>query len=557
MSDPINIDGLPNPPNIGYYDNSKSKKSINYDLDKPNPTFNSYELLQENLNKSCKIDKNNGLYYKNSSNEYDDSIKIHLPNGSSTPVLDIPYYLAKDGVLDLESDDNSLTNIVNTACLNANRKKGIVNQIKYLTCQLIKERNRQYSASSFNINGSTSVKSIFEQFKNIKVILVFLFFLSFYLFMSGFFGSFDVGLNIFSIIHGSNDGSITYWIGLLFGLMVPLVILCVVYSLLVCKNLKDLEKFDITDNSYGKKQNIPNDLKSFDIITLILFLFLLYALVAVLFTIKKESFNPIFYAFFVGSILLIICIVMYILYAYIPFFNTTNETEMANNIKRPLKLFVDNQQKISDISSNQYHDEKIRKTFLYTFLFLLVLSFGFFIFNRNGKTNPFFNGIFGSFAILIIPALWIFNFVIAINYFFFYPIILIIFRYIRYAIMTVLYVMSEKNSSLKDGFSDELVDQLNDFKNYTPSWGLIGVDEYKIFMNYLGFENTFSKLILKDYSENSNISSNKFVSSLFLVPLVIQKLAGESSNNIIIYGIIIFVLTIIIASIILFGILKI
>ena len=572
MSEPIttkDISGMPDLPHIGYYNSDKSDCTSDIKNTDPNcvytanPPFNSLTSLKHNLEKSCVLESGSswstqqGIYNTN-----DDNIKKYLPNGSSTPSLDVPYYLAKEGVLngDKTNNDISLNTYVSNACSNKNGKtpSNITSQIQYLTCQLEKERNRKYSASTFNINGNTSVGDIFEKFGNLKVFLIFLFFLSFYLFMNGFFGSLDVGMNIFSIIDSTSDSSVTYWCGILFGLIVPFIFLCSVYGTIVCNNLSDLEKYEITNNSYGVKNKIESDIKNFDLGILVLFLFLLYALVAVLFTIKKGSFSLMFYSFFIGLILFIIAIFIYILYAYIPFFNTTSDKEMNNSTPRPLRLFVEKQDDVSNITSNQYQDFKVRKTFLYTFLLMYFLSMGFFVLNKTKiKNSPFLNGMFGSFAILILPALWVFNFFVAINYFYVYPVFLIVFRYIRYFIMSIIYLISEKNSSMKDGFSDELIDQLNDFKNYSPTWGLIGVDEYKIFMNYMGFDNTFSKMILSEYSDNSNLSSNKFVASAFFAPFI-MKLGGESgTSSLIMFGIINFVLTIIIASIILFGVLKI
>jgi hypothetical protein len=122
--------------------------------------------------------------------------------------------------------------------------------------------------------------------------------------------------------------------------------------------------------------------------------------------------------------------------------------------------------------------------------------------------------------------------------------------------MAILYIISEKSSSIKNYFSDDLVDKLNNFKNYSPPWGLIGVDELKIIMNILGYENIFSKMIIPD-DDNKNISNNKFISSGFLG--FITNLIATQEKNItgLSLSIIIFVITIMISSIILFGISKI
>ena len=67
--------------------------------------------------------------------------------------------------------------------------------------------------------------------------------------------------------------------------------------------------------------------------------------------------------------------------------------------------------------------------------------------------------------------------------------------------MSIIYILSEKSSSMKDSFSDDLVDQLENFKNYSPSWGLIGIDELKLLLNVLGYQNDFSKLIIPENND--------------------------------------------------------
>ena len=116
--------------------------------------------------------------------------------------------------------------------------------------------------------------------------------------------------------------------------------------------------------------------------------------------------------------------------------------------------------------------------------------------------------------------------------------------------MSLVYIISEKNNSFKDNFSSDLLEQLNNFKNYSPSWGLIGVDEFKLFLNIIGFENSFSKIIVPD-NNTKNISQNKFLASGTLGFLV-EFIAGTGDNkNGIIYSIVIFVITIILSLILL------
>lgn len=167
--------------------------------------------------------------------------------------------------------------------------------------------------------GNESIKAIFEKFSNIKLVLVIIFALAIFLFLNGFFGSLDFCSNLFMLIQEKSGNSWQYWTGILVGLFIPFFVLIIAYSTIVCKNLADLEKLEITTDPYGQKNTIPSELKAFDIVTLMLFLFLFYGLVAVLFTIRRETFGTTLFVVITCGVLLIISILMYVLYAYIPF----------------------------------------------------------------------------------------------------------------------------------------------------------------------------------------------------------------------------------------------
>jgi len=344
------------------------------------------------------------------------------------------------------------------------------------------------------------------------------------------------------------------------GILIPFVVLVVVYSAIVCKNLTDLEKLEITSDPYGIEGTIPSNLKAFDIIMLVLFLFLFYALIAVLFTVQRATFGPFIYTLIVCGVLLIIAILMYVLYAYIPFFNTTDINTVGSDDTN-LRLFIDSQPDLSDISSNQYKNANIRKTFLITFVVVYLLGIVYFKITENVQANQveggFLTGLFASCAILVLPALWVLNGFLAVNLFYVYPIIIMLFRFIRYILMSLIYVASSKSESMKDNFSDDLIEQLNNFKNYSPPWGLVGMDELKILLNCMGYDNMFSKEIFPDEEYGSNISANKFFASGLFHPFI-QKMAGEE-NNIrgILFALINFILTVLICAIILFAVAKI
>jgi hypothetical protein len=364
----------------------------------------------------------------------------------------------------------------------------------------------------------------------------------------------DLAGNILNAIKGKSPKDISYWCGLLIGLALPMIILCVIYSKMVCNNLNALEKYEITNNPYGVQNTTTDSInKGFDIGTLVCCILLIYVLVGTLFTFNFS--NNLLNTFLISAIFCGISGFIFILYLFVPFFNTADTGNINSDQKnRDLRLFIDQQDNVSNISSNQNNDRNVNSTYLRTLLIMYVVTI-IYLFMKN--STGFISGLLGSSAILILPILWVFNFIIAIKYFYIYPIILIAVRFIRYVIMAVIYIISEKASSFKNGFSDDLVDQLNNFKNYSPSWGLLGIDFLKIIMNVFGYENIFSKTIIGVNNDSKNISDNKFVSSGLLGFVVNLISSGEMNKSGIIYSIVLLVITIIISCTILYGVFKI
>jgi hypothetical protein len=530
----IDIKNMPKLPNIGYYNINSNDEEKTY-------SNNSYKILSDSLTKDCtKENWNiNGIFNEQEVND--------VPIPPNTKPLDYPFYLAKKGVL--------MDKLSKKTDINDNAKT----QIQYLVCQLQKERNRVYNLSDFGgISGPSSIKKTFKRLETYKYILIIIFIISMYLFVSGFFGSIDVAGNIFGLIERNSNSGFIYWIGLLLGLAAPVFILSSIYVREVCKNLDDLNKPEITNHAYGiKNKKIDEAKKNFDILTLVLFILLLYAFVAALFTIKKKNMNGFLYSLIVGSILFVIACFIYALYAYVPFFNTANKNEIGSSKGRELRLFIDQQETLSNISTNKDDDIKLRKIFFYTLIGIIVLTI-LFVSSKFLRELPLLNGILASSAILSIPSLWVLNFIIAMNYFHLYPIILIVFRFIRYALMCVIFILAENSTNLKSSFSEDLLNNIDNFKNYSPSWGLLGIDELKILLGLFGFNNDFSKSVIPNNYNNSNLSQNKYVSNGYLTFIINFFTTGNVSN---IKGLIITALialiTIILSVIILFGIAKI
>jgi len=495
----INIPNTPSIPDIGYYNENMGPYE---DQTKIPKNFNSYGQLSENLNSTCSINSNTQLKGKNGI--YGD--------------FNEPYKKAING----ELNNADLLNKINST----NGIQHAANQIQYMACQLVNARNRMYDPSSFIVNSYGNIKKIFEKFgPGLRLPLILVFLMTMYFLISGLFSSFDVTSNIiYNIQKNADYNSVFYWVGLLIGLCIPIILITVTYSLRISQNLEQINQINITNNATGVKETTDTTAKQLDYTTLSLFILLIFGFVGILFTINKDSYNNLIYTFLIGIIILIISILIYVLYAFIPFFNTANEENMMRVSPLNLQLFIkpvenNNIDDVSDISSNQHLNSNLTKVYLITAIVIFILTVVYFVFSKKYKkgTNMLMqiimsmsNGLLGSCAILFVPIFWVINFVLGVQFFYIYPIILIIIRYLRYGLMSLLYGIS--SDDMKNYYSEDLSNELNNFKNYSAPWGLIGIEEMKVLMGMFGYENMFSKFIIGN-NNSTDLSDNKFVSS--------------------------------------------
>jgi hypothetical protein len=322
------------------------------------------------------------------------------------------------------------------------------------------------------------------------------------------------------------------------------------------KRCRENEKKELYSNVIIKKLHIePSNDKKLDYSMITIFIVLIFALTALLFILKKDVLGDKVYYALVSSIFVIISVFIYLFYSMTPYFVSANQKNILNRKEEPIKIFVDNQQEVSEITSNKDINSKVNTLYISVVLVIFVFAILFFVVRRKKVDYSFVNGLFGAGALLILPILWVFNYTIGIRYFYIYPVFIIIMRFIRYAGMVLLYMMTERNDELKDNFSDNLLEELDDIKNYSPSWSLIGVDLLKTVMNMNGFNNELSENVVNNNNSKKNISSDKYFSSLIFLRLILSDNFSENKKGII-YASIILVLTLIFGSIILYGVLN-
>ena len=505
-----NQSNTPIPPNIGYFDENKTN------------TENSASTLKSLLQSNCTLSANDTLTPDEPNKYYMETITGNINEDCGTTSVKSSSTIATD---------------VSNACPENQTK--IVNTIKYLLCQLAYSRNRVYNSQDFDIyNSVLSVKDIFDKFSNIKFVMYLVFTLSMYFLVQGFFSSFDVGANMMNLVEENATKTWAYWLFLGLGVAIPVLILCILFVRSVCGNIESLEKYNITNDVYGKKETVSSGFKSLDYSVLMIFLFLIYGLVVALFVVNKTALGGMTHLITVCSIFLIISIFLYLFYNFIPFFATAN----INNYSKEdieLKLYVDEAGTKSPgkIESNQLQVQKLQKVFIQASVYIFVFFLVYIILSKSMKEKKGFvkdalMGFFGASAILLIPILWVTNFVLSTKYFYIYPLMIIGARFLRYIGMAIIYGQYSYYDEYGiegffsgESFTDDLKEQLDDFSNYSPSYNLLGFGIIKSIMNLYGYENIFSKKYTNSNKFN-NLAGNRYV-----IPGLFSYLGKDKDAN--------------------------
>ena len=435
------------------------------------------------------------------------------------------------------------------------------NQIKYLACQVAKMHAREYDSNNFSMSsGMGGIREVFNKFAAMKPYLMVIFFISVFLYLQGILGSFDIGYNIATgLFKGESGGDLNYWIGLLVGVTLPFFIIMIMFSSEICKALTQEEHYDITKNPYGDETGVSKQEKRMDYWIVTLFVLFIYGFIGVLYTIgavDKKMNNLIL--LIVMGILVLITVVMYVFYAYTPFIATaTDDSNEFSTQPTTFEVYVKKILDVDTVETNQNQDTNIKRMFMFSVLIIYVLALAFFKINQGqigeGKWwGSLIRGATGASAIMVLPILWVFNTVMAFNYFYMYPILLIVARGFRYVGQLLTYKYMNKSGTVKNGMNSSFVREFDEaeMREYSPTWSLIGVSLLKSFMNMCGYENKFSKDIVEPDSFQKNLSQNSFVSSFFILKMFSMK---EKTKTGMTASIVLLVLTFIIWYVILYG----
>ncbi len=441
-----------------------------------------------------------------------------------------------------------------------NDPDAIKNQIKYLSCQLMKARSRDYSSNEFSLTGTfSSIRDTFNRYPSLKNYLIIIFFITMYILIQGFFSSMDVGYNIATSLFRTGGTDVSYWTGILVGVAIPFIIFMFIFTSYVCKSLDQQNRLEITNNPFGTPEKVSASDRKMDIWMVVLFILFIYAFIGVLFTIRGLDKKMVFVVVLIVFIVfLVISVFLYIFYKYTPYIATGDINTPTAGKPRDLRLFIETTNDTNNITTNQQYEKKLGKAYTFCLFVLLFLALLFFYFRGKGSFTGnsgggFKLGFTSAGAILILPLLWVFNLVIAMKYFFIYPVFIIMVRFVRYAARLLLYGLLNTGSDISDrirnllgsSYLEEM--ETDNMKNFSPSWNLIGIGFIKTWMNMCGMDNAFSKELVESSDGQKNISSDKYFSSLFIM----RSLIKDDTKKNIAFGVINLLATLIIGSIIL------
>lgn len=437
------------------------------------------------------------------------------------------------------------------------------NQIKYLACQVAKMHAREYDSNAFAQGGRFgSIKEVFTKFASMKPYLALIFFISVYLYVQGIMSSMDVGYNVATnLFKGESSSGINFWIGSLVGVAIPFAAILAMFSAEICKSLMSEERYEIQNNPYGEKQNISNSERKMDYWMMALFVLFIYGFMGILYTIGSidKKANWLVSAIIFG-VLLIITVFIYIFYNHTPFLATAadEEGETSQKRNRDVEIYVKKIDDVDEVKTSVGQERYIKHAFIISAVIIILLAVGFFFIHKiEGPWAGFLKGMFGSGAILALPVIWVFNTVLAFNYFYLYPIVLIVARGVRYLGMMALLGLGGKNEKVKEWISgsSNLSRQMGEegIREYSPTWNLIGVSFLKTMMQLAGLENNFSKQFVESNSYSSNLSQDSYVAGFYLLKLATAKDKNKSTAAAF-FSLI--VVSIIIWAVVLYGVVK-
>ncbi len=544
-------------PNLSsYIDDTESSKNIKYKSDVPSlphvgyyPEKDTTGLPKisehvENINAVCNpttwVCKYSGLKIGSGETTFSTDEEIQTALKTAFPKVDLSFLDSMDNLLCqlpnimimlgyVESSTTAHTfykngdsettpsNLVLTLIPNTSTSETPANnQTLFNACQTMMSQTRLYDTSELKKGGFYGVKDLFVKFPGLRPLLIGVLMITIYLLVQGTLSSLDMAFNISTIAASRHNPSLQFKIGLILGILIPFFLFVSLASKEIERTNSKYGTYDVSDSPHGVKMGAGSSSKDIGIMTMLaVTVFILVG--GIYYIIRKRELSMTMKLPIVLILLIFLTVILFLLFYWVPIlsFGNDNQDDRAYGISRPLRVYLasNNQNDISEVTSNKFIDIYLQR-FIAIYAIVILAITVFYISRPNKPVMGWFGsiaeGIMVSCAILALPILWVFNWYVGIKFFMFYPMLLLIVRYLRYPMYYIARNMYLSNP-LAQSANPRMKAEFEKPENYTAPWDLLGLTVFKTLMKMSGNRALYSEMFADRANGYQDISGNSYV----------------------------------------------
>ncbi len=388
---------------------------------------------------------------------------------------------------------------------------------QYNACQAVIARTRTYDVSKMTESGGFyGLKDIFVKLRSLRYVLLIILILSVYLLVNATLASADLGMNIASLIANRSSPSATFLIGALLGILIPAIISAIMARQQIESTNAKYGTYDISNSPYGEKVDINKKKESNDISLVIGLILIAFICIMIIYaTLRSKSTSTSMKVGITIGMFILLTIILFLLFYWAPIVSYANDESIDKTytIHRALKVWLkgEDQSDISELTSNLHIDRFLRRYFaIYAVIALLVAAF--YIVQPSSMGTPsILEGFMASFAIIALPILWIFNWMVGIKLFVIYPMVLMMVRYLRYGLYFLLRMMYANDARMT-----HMKAEFDKPENYMAPWDMLGLTIFKYILKLNGGRALYSELFMDGKDGQKDITKNSYTTGHLL-----------------------------------------
>ncbi len=432
----------------------------------------------------------------------------------------------------------------------AKRVSAMSSNDQYNACQAVIARTRTYDVSKMTESGGFyGLKDIFVKLRSLRYVLLIILILSVYLLVNATLASADLGMNIASLIANRSSPSATFLIGALLGILIPAIISAIMARQQIESTNAKYGTYDISNSPYGEKVDINKKKESNDISLVIGLILIAFICIMIIYaTLRSKSTSTSMKVGITIGMFILLTIILFLLFYWAPIVSYANDESIDKTytIHRALKVWLkgEDQSDISELTSNLHIDRFLRRYFaIYAVIALLVAAF--YIVQPSSMGTPsILEGFMASFAIIALPILWIFNWMVGIKLFVIYPMVLMMVRYLRYGLYFLLRMMYANDARMT-----HMKAEFDKPENYMAPWDMLGLTIFKYILKLNGGRALYSELFMDGKDGQKDITKNSYTTGhLLRVGMKSGNMLSSEHHSAT------FILTILIVILLIFGV---